>query len=50
MIRSIDEDKKHWYPWGCPPLEPLVNKTVNSDDIEAKKTAIIKNISLHPKY
>jgi hypothetical protein len=38
-FRSIDEDKMHWYPWGCPPLAPLVNITLNCDDVEAKKTA-----------
>jgi hypothetical protein len=40
FFRSVGDDKLHWFPYGCPPLAPLVNITLKCEDNEAKKTAI----------
>jgi hypothetical protein len=40
IARTVGPEKKHWFPWGCPPLEPLISKTLQSNDVEAKKTAM----------
>lgn len=37
--RSLEHDKRHWYPWGTPPLEPIVKVLKSPNDKNAVRIA-----------